>query len=123
MQTKLIVFAIIAWTQANLELDNNTNALFQAVQYPVISKLDLMSAATGKANQELYMLALEYHHFASIYAGTKNKLRKDAVSWILRAELQEPLRSVNHLTVLVKVWSSSSAQVATGTACVRLLSK
>jgi len=66
-----LFLAIVEWHQTHLELNDNTSDLFEAVRYPLISKLDLISKVrpTGMANPDLYMAALEFHHFPSMYNG------------------------------------------------------
>jgi len=98
-------FAIIAWTQANSELDNNTSALFQAVGYQ--NSTWWVKCGYREGQSRAIHVSSEIPSFCLLVQKIK-QLRKGAVNWILRAELQEPLRSVNHLTVLVKVWLSLS---------------
>ena len=66
-----LFLAIVEWHQAHLESNDNTSDLFKVVRYPLISRLDLISRVrpTGMANSELYMAALEFHHFPSMYNG------------------------------------------------------
>jgi len=73
-----LFFSIVAWSQANDSDNANTSALFQEVRYPLISKLNLISKVrpTGLANQELYISALEFHHFPSLYTGPVEQTTK-----------------------------------------------
>ena len=73
-----LFLAIVEWQQVNFVSNSSTSVLFQAIRYPLISRLDLISKVrpTGLASQDLYLAALEFHHFPSMYNGPEEQTVK-----------------------------------------------